>query len=228
LTVVVVCYAMTLLRSDRGHFMNLMVGLPLFIAFLITEPSCLINVPGARRSLHQMFLLVVLLMIFGHQWISSLIAPAQRFFESGIAPSSAVYSRVGAEKVRVGATVRLVPIGELMPELAAIKTIVGENSVFFESFPVSARVIYFLGDFRPPPFPLDRDTMIVNDRLVEANLVEMRQKLDKFDFIITEQPETEFVKVFRNSKPQARTYVRRFQDRNYFIIGQLHNQKRMR
>jgi hypothetical protein len=172
------CFQTALFRSDASHVMNTLIALPFVLALGVVDvPRFLAAKWPARIVVGAVFVSLVLLIyptLRTSQWRPLIVAPTAKLRAVAPSPLPVKYgSRVGfrrATRWLADEPLLADSSGLSMREFAEFTSdlhdLVGVRKTYVASLRrVWAGAVYFMADLVPAPFPLDRDTMTINQPL---------------------------------------------------------------
>jgi len=217
-----VSYQVALLRSDPGHLQNTMMAAPFVFVFgTVFLPRWLKPGTPGRWTIRGAFVLTALAIFPAGRLLQArqiLITPYRRFVTGdgpalSVGPGATVaYSRatplLSDEPVAISAAD--IPMRAALDFANEIHAIVGSRKTYVG--PIGAMwagTLLFLADLTPAPYPLDRDTMTINERL-EARVVEhIRTHPDDYECLIGDSLQSPEAVAFLAVHPGAARLERR-------------------
>jgi hypothetical protein len=184
LAVQLVCYQVALLRSDAAHLQNTTIALPFILVLGVNAvPRWLATPSLSRRTIRWGFVIAALAILPAGKLFQAraiVLTPVTRFLTHGAArPASAPDARAGYARATPLLTDEPLAIGygtltmrEWLDFASEVHRIVGSRTTFVADIgEMWTGSLYFFADLTPAPFPLDRDTMTIND-VLQARVVE--------------------------------------------------------
>lgn len=184
LSVALVCYQVALLRSDSTHVQSTMLATP-FILVLGAQhlPLWLATSSISRRTIRWVFVVVALATFPSGKllmWRQILVTPYSRFVTRGAVHTPAepdariAYARATpflADEPRAisGSDMSMRTLLDFATDVHAIAG--GRKTYVAGLDEMLTGPLYFLADLTPAPYPLDRETMMIND-VLQAQVVE--------------------------------------------------------
>lgn len=183
LSVALVCYQVSLMRSDAGHLQNTMMAAPFVLVLGVQYfPRWLAGGARAAWTVRLAFVFAALAAFPSGKlllWRQILVTPYTRFVTSGtiVAPADAAtpiaYARAtpflaDEPEAITGSTMTMRTALDFADDVHAI---VGGRKTYVDGLgEMWSGPLYFLADLMPAPAPFDRDTMVINN-VMEARVV---------------------------------------------------------
>jgi hypothetical protein len=216
LSVALVCYQVSLMRSDAGHLQNTMMAAPFVLVLGARSlPSWLAAGSRGRWIARGAFVLAALATFPSGKlllWRQILVTPYTRFVGTGAAVAA-------TEPDTPVAFARATPFLADEPEAISgsamsmrtaldfaddVHAIVGRRPTYVDRMgEMWTGPLYFLADLTPAPYPLDSDTMMINN-VMEARVVEhIRTHPSDYDCFIGDSLESPEARAFIEVHPGA-------------------------
>jgi hypothetical protein len=242
LCVQLACFQTVLLRSDTEHLINTLTALPFVLVLGIVDlPRFVASRWPARIAVGGVFLSLVLLIfpaLRARQWDRLVLAPVAKLRpDDDLLPLPIKYgSRVGFKRATrwladeptltagSGLSMRefLDFVSDLHDLVGPRKTYIGGVAsgcgMTIHSDCVWAGVVYFMADLVPAPYPLDRDTMTINDPLRRRVSEHIRTHGRDYECVITTSMATPESEAFLSAHPDATVVQRQLGRHSVFIL----------
>lgn len=221
LSVTLVCYQVSLLRSDAGHLQNTMMAAPFVLVLgALSLPRWLESRTLGRRTIRGGFVIAALAIFPAGKLLQArqiLVTPYRRFVTGGaavpvnpalpIADARATPLLSDEPEAISGADIPMRTALDFANEISAI---VGHRKAYVGAVgPMWSGTLMFLADLTPAPYPLDRDTMTINE-VREARVVEhIRTHPDDYECLISDRLESPEARAFLAVHPGAQRLERR-------------------
>ena len=211
-----VCFQVSLMRSDAGHLQNTMAAMPFIVVLGVRDlPGWLASARLSRRTVRVLFVLTALAILPAGKlamWRQTLVWPYTRFVSGGARPAAAV------PDPRV-AYARATPAMADDPDLwsgspltmrafldfaTEIHRLAGGRKTYVGAFSqVWTGSLYFFADLTPAPYPLDRETMMINDQLRARVVEHIRSHPDLYGCYIGGSLDDPEAQAFLSAHPDA-------------------------
>jgi hypothetical protein len=230
-SVQLVCFQVALLRSDSMHLQNTMIALPFVLAIGARDlPRWLASSHTGRQSVRIAFILAALAIFPSGRlkiWREIFLTPYHRFV------SGDPRSRTAAPDGRV-AYARATPLLAAEPSFAPgssmsmqafldfaddVHHIVGARRTYIGDLgEVWTGPLYFFADLTPAPYPLDRETMMVNDWLQQQAVEDIRAHPADYECFIGVALDAPDARAFGDTHPGAERVDRTLGTRTVHIL----------
>jgi hypothetical protein len=220
LVVQLVCYQVALLRSDPAHLQNTTLALPFILVLGVAAlPRWLASSSLRRRAVRFAFIVIALAVLPAGRLFQArdiLFAPTRRFltFDPGV--PSVPDPRVAYARATPQLTDEPLAIGhgaltmrEWLDFASEVHRVVGaRKTIVVDAGEVWSGALYFFGDLTPAPLPLERDTMMTNDRLRAEALEHLRAHPEAYECLIGSSLEEPEAKAFVSGHPGTERLLR--------------------
>jgi hypothetical protein len=242
LCVQLACFQTTLLRSDSAHLMNTLTALPFVLVLGIVDlPRFLVSRWLARIAVGVVFLSLVLLIfpaLRARQWDRLVLAPLAKLRQTddGAVLPAEGGRRVGFERgtpwladepmlaVGSGLSVR-----EFLDFASDLHDLVGPRKTYVADVGTGCAMtvrgecvwsgaVYFMADLVPAPYPLDRDTMTINDKVRRRVSEHIRTNHRDYDCVITSSLASPEAEAFLSTHPGASVVQRQLGRHQVYIL----------
>jgi hypothetical protein len=227
------CYQAALFRSDSAHLVNTMLALP-FVLVLATRdaPAWLATTWPARALLRTMLVALFIVVYpisapFVDPYAVLVAAPAARFqatFPNDPNPSAdqrIPFKRAGrylADEPAAGPG--MVAMRTFLEAASEIRDLIGTRRTFVDGVTAGAYtgLWFFLLDLTPGPVLFERETMIINNEVVDMAFEHFQQHVREFDAIIAPGLGAREVRLFLAAHPDAVTAERHIGRETVYVL----------
>ena len=227
LCVQLVCYPVALLRTDAAHLQNTTIALPFILVLGVQHLPRLLGVATAQRRtmVRWAFAIVALALLPAGRLMKAreiLLTPYTRFTSRG--PSAPIDARVPYARARpsdqpFASNGNMVSRRSWLDFAGDVRAIVGDRKTYVAGVPfMTSGALYFLADLTPAPFPLDGDTMILNERAHRRVLDDMRMHPDRYEAFIGGSLNSSDAGAFLDGHPDATRVERRLDGETVYIL----------
>jgi hypothetical protein len=226
LCVQLVCYPVALLRSDAAHLQNTVIALPFILVLGVQYLPRWLAAESPRRTMGRWAFVIVALAILpvGRflKWREILVTPYTRFVPRRTpAPIDTRVSNARGtpfvQPFELDGT--MVSERDWLDFADGVHTIVGDRKTYIATTPLAASGgLYFLADLTPAPFPLDRDTLILNERARLRVLTDIRAHPDRYQAFISTSLDAAEAKAFMDAHPGAERLERPLGGKTVYIL----------
>ena len=231
LSVALVCYQVSLLRSDAGHLQNTMMAAPFVLVIgTLSLPRWLESRTLGRWTIRGALVIAALAIFPAGKLLQArqiLVTPYRRFVTGGgatgpvnqavpIAYARATPLLLDEPEAISGSDI---PMRTALDFANEIRAIVGTRKTYVGTIgPMWSGTLLFLADLTPAPYPLDRDTMTINE-VLEARVVEhIRTHPDDYECLIGDSLESPEALAFLAAHPGAERLERRFGNVPIYVL----------
>jgi hypothetical protein len=227
LCVQLVCYPVALLRTDAAHLQNTTIALPFILVLGVQLLPRLLGAATARhRSVIRWgFAIVALALLPAGRLLKAreiFLTPYARFASRG--PSAPIDARVPYARARpsdqpFASHGTMVSRRSWLDFAGDVRGIVGDRKTYVAGIPfMTSGALYFLADLTPAPFPLDGDTMILNERAHLRVLDDMRAHADQYEAFVGGSLNSPDARAFLDGHPDASRIERRLDGETVHIL----------
>jgi hypothetical protein len=242
LCVQLACFQTVLLRSDTEHLMNTLIALPFVLVLGIVDlPRFVASRWPARIGVGGVFLSLVLLIypaLRTRQWDRLVLAPVAKLrADDDLMPLPIKYgNRSGfkratrwlADEPTLAAGSGL-SMREFLEFASDLHDLVGTRKTYVADVGsgcmmtargecVWAGAVYFMADLMPAPYPLDRDTMTINDPLRRRVIEHIRTHARDYECVVTNSLSTPESEAFLSRHPDATVVQRQLGRHPVYIL----------
>jgi len=227
LCVQLVCYPVALLRTDAAHLQNTTIALPFILVLGLQHLPRLLGAATAQRRtmVRSAFAIVALALLPAGRLLKAreiLLTPSARFTSRG--PSAPIDARVPYARARpsdqpFASNGNMVSRRSWLDFAGDVRATVGDRKTYVAGVPfMTSGALSFLADLTPAPFPLDGDTMILNERAHLRVVNDMRTHPDVYEAFIGRSLTNPDARAFLDGHPDAARIERRIDGETVHIL----------
>jgi hypothetical protein len=218
-----------LLRSDPGHLQNTMLMMPFILVLGAQDlPGWLATSSLSRRTIRWMFVVVALAMLPAgklRMWRQILVTPFTRFTSDIAMPDPIVpdrriaYARATPLLTDVPSISPTVSMRQVLDFATEVHTLVrGRHTYVTDYGDVFTGPLYFFADLTPAPYPLDLETMTINDAMRVKVVEHIRAHPADYGAYIGGSLEAPEARAFLSTHPDAEHVERTLGSKTVHIL----------
>jgi hypothetical protein len=215
------CFQTALLRSDNAHLLNTMLALPFVLVLGVSELPQWQAVTRVHRTVIRVVFVILALVVYhgvGLEHWDMLVTPLARFRPARpVHVSSESESRIAFRRATtlltdepIDSVGRGLSMRTFLDFATEIHEAVGQRKTYIANLGyVWSGLLYFMADLTPAPYPLDRESMMINEDLRGVVVNHIRAHPEDYECFIgisLSEPEAQ---AFLESHPGAVTLQRR-------------------
>jgi len=230
LSIQAACFQVVLLRSDASHLQNTMLAMPFVLVLGARDLPEFLAAPRLRPAVVRWaFILVALAILPAGKLLllrQIVVNPVVRFVSpagpdpragdtrSGYARATAIVA--GERSFFPGSSISMAAFLDFASD---VHTIVGNRTTYVGEFSeIWTGPLYFFADLTPAPYPLDRETMTINDALRAQVVDHIRTHPDAYQCFIGASLDAPEARAFLDVHPEAERLERRLGDGKVHIL----------
>ena len=228
--VLAACYQTALYRSDSTHLVNTMLALPFVVVLAVRDLPRWVAATRIGRAVAAILTITCVLLIYPFSGVlfhgyKNIVAPVfSRFYSEKLVANTRGAGEPFQRATPIWADEPLVAPGsvsmrEFLVFASQLHGLIGPRRTFIQSVPgLYSGIVFFIADLTPAPFPFDKESMTINDNLVNETVDDMLKHHDKYDCLITGNPGERTAIAFAETHPNARIFRLFIGDRPVYVL----------